>query len=473
MSFIPKNPLVMPEVESAPFVPAGTRGLLAKKDGWYEVDDAGNASNLSRGRGSSASYYIGALDTPNKEGLDYICSDIDGNRFNDIIDKIMAEISSDINRQGAKITVRNGTYYQSGTINITQKCVMDFENEFDISAEGSYDWILTANNCVFANFKAYGSFYIWGGSNTFNSCNFVRKVYLGMENLTMSNTSGCYNYFRFCSFNQDVQVGDPAVAYETLINGNRNSFIGCNFVNGGLFLAGIENIVNDCHFSNGEYNIQYNGKYPETFTAHFGGNSMYTGGWAEVPLYDSITAQYAKMDIVYSKDEFDMCIVDGMYKVIYQSNPCFGVISSDKDKDRRLYTIWAPHLNMMLTKTTVLSTGEIISDYENLFVAAKCVQSVTIKGGIDNWTQESVVNANGETIGYRYGQVVTVSNATITEYSKVDLQVSSEQLVLFSNMSLAFVAENDDGVITVYCVGEIPVDDYTLQVTVTEVGVNA
>ena len=65
-----------------------------------------------------------------------------------------------------------------------------------------------------------------------------------------------------------------------------------------------------------------------------------------------------------------------------------------------------------------------------------------------------------------------VQNATITEYSKVDLQLSSEQVVVFGSKSLAFTAENDGGIITVYCAGSIPDEDYTLQVTVTEVVVH-
>ena len=47
MSFIAKNPLTIPEVESSPSVPqAGTRGLFAGKDGWYDIDSNGNVAKL-------------------------------------------------------------------------------------------------------------------------------------------------------------------------------------------------------------------------------------------------------------------------------------------------------------------------------------------------------------------------------------------------------------------------------------------
>ena len=68
-----------------------------------------------------------------------------------------------------------------------------------------------------------------------------------------------------------------------------------------------------------------------------------------------------------------------------------------------------------------------------------------------------------------YSQVVTIDG--ITEYSKVDLLPSVEQLVIFHNKDLAFVTENVDGEVTVYAIGDKPTNDYTIQVTITEVNV--
>jgi hypothetical protein len=72
----------------------------------------------------------------------------------------------------------------------------------------------------------------------------------------------------------------------------------------------------------------------------------------------------------------------------------------------------------------------------------------------------------------RWYQVVEVSNATITSRSKVDLQPDSEQLAIFHQKDLAFVTENDEGVVSVYCVGQKPMNDYEIQAIVTEVAVN-
>ena len=68
-----------------------------------------------------------------------------------------------------------------------------------------------------------------------------------------------------------------------------------------------------------------------------------------------------------------------------------------------------------------------------------------------------------------YSQVVTIDG--ITEYSKVDLLPSVEQLAIFFNKNVAFVTENEDGVVTVYAIGDKPTLDYTMQVQITEVEV--
>jgi hypothetical protein len=112
-----------------------------------------------------------------------------------------------------------------------------------------------------------------------------------------------------------------------------------------------------------------------------------------------------------------------------------------------------------------------IGDGENVFANLEYISvdsfilpkpiSVTIYA--DKWKQAS---------DDRWYQVVTVDNATVTPRSKVDLQPNSEQLSVFHEKDLAFVTENEDGVVSVYCVGQTPTNDYTIQATVTEVVVN-
>lgn len=71
--------------------------------------------------------------------------------------------------------------------------------------------------------------------------------------------------------------------------------------------------------------------------------------------------------------------------------------------------------------------------------------------------------------GNLHSQVVSVNG--VTKYSKVDLLPSAGQLAIFHNKDVAFVTENEDGVVTVYAIGEKPTNDYVIQASVTEVAV--
>ena len=69
-----------------------------------------------------------------------------------------------------------------------------------------------------------------------------------------------------------------------------------------------------------------------------------------------------------------------------------------------------------------------------------------------------------------YYQVVDIEG--VTPYSQVDLKPDTDQLAIFYEKDLTFVTENEDGVVTVFCVGQKPINDYTIQVNITEVVVN-
>lgn len=66
-----------------------------------------------------------------------------------------------------------------------------------------------------------------------------------------------------------------------------------------------------------------------------------------------------------------------------------------------------------------------------------------------------------------YSQVVAIDG--VTENSQVDLTPSVEQLVAFYKKDLTFVTEQENGIVTVYAIGQKPENDYTIQVTITEV----
>ena len=64
-------------------------------------------------------------------------------------------------------------------------------------------------------------------------------------------------------------------------------------------------------------------------------------------------------------------------------------------------------------------------------------------------------------------QVVQIPG--VTENSQIDLTPDASQLAIFHDKDLAFVAENEDGVVTVYAVGQKPTNDYIIQATIKEV----
>ena len=68
-----------------------------------------------------------------------------------------------------------------------------------------------------------------------------------------------------------------------------------------------------------------------------------------------------------------------------------------------------------------------------------------------------------------YSQVVNIKG--VTENSQVDLTPNVQQLMVFYEKDISFVTENDGGVVTVYAIGQKPTNDYTIQVTITEVDV--
>ena len=66
-----------------------------------------------------------------------------------------------------------------------------------------------------------------------------------------------------------------------------------------------------------------------------------------------------------------------------------------------------------------------------------------------------------------YYQVVAVNG--VTENSKVDLQITAMQFVELQESDIAFTAENNDGIVTVYSVNGKPEVDYTIQALISEV----
>lgn len=116
---------------------------------------------------------------------------------------------------------------------------------------------------------------------------------------------------------------------------------------------------------------------------------------------------------------------------------------------------WLESLKGNLTDENLQRIIEEVAKIVTTGAASARIANVTILA--NKW----VGNAN------LYSQVVSVDG--VTENSQVDLTPSVEQLAIFYEKDLAFVTENDGGIVTVYAIGQKPTNDYTIQVTITEV----
>ena len=103
-------------------------------------------------------------------------------------------------------------------------------------------------------------------------------------------------------------------------------------------------------------------------------------------------------------------------------------------------------------------------------MSTKKIQIIgTLKKAVARISNVDLLAANWIGTKSPYSQVVQIDG--VTENSQVDLTPSIEQLVVFYEKDLGFVTENEDGVVTVYAIGQKPENDYTIQVTITEVDV--
>lgn len=68
-----------------------------------------------------------------------------------------------------------------------------------------------------------------------------------------------------------------------------------------------------------------------------------------------------------------------------------------------------------------------------------------------------------------YTQVVTVTGAAVTAASKVDLQLTAEQSAFLAEAGVGgLLVENNEGVLTLYAVGNAPPLSFIVQCTVAE-----
>ena len=65
----------------------------------------------------------------------------------------------------------------------------------------------------------------------------------------------------------------------------------------------------------------------------------------------------------------------------------------------------------------------------------------------------------------------TVSANGVSENSKLDLQPTPAQTIELQEAEISLMAANDNGVVTIYAIGDKPISDMTMQMLITEVTV--
>ena len=137
-------------------------------------------------------------------------------------------------------------------------------------------------------------------------------------------------------------------------------------------------------------------------------------------------------------------------------------------------------------KDIIPLAGELVLEYDNGVPRLKIGNGEDVYGALPYISVDSFVLPTPTTIILRGGEawkndpesggymqdITEQLKDKITQYSKIDLQPTPEQLSEFYKKDVTFTTINEDGQITVYAIGIRPENDYTIQVTITEVAVD-
>ena len=191
--------------------------------------------------------------------------------------------------------------------------------------------------------------------------------------------------------------------------------------------------------------------------------------------YAVFTATKPDGKVIYNECTIDDCVI--IYNVTEQTSCVAGLVSCEiqiYNADGLLLT--SPVFDIVVEDTIYDEETEVESTSEFSALTALISEAQELKQELENvkssWSSVTISEvtlhaANWVGADSPYYQVVEVDG--VTERSQVDLKPSVEQLTIFHDKDLAFVTENDDGVVTVYAIGDKPQNDYTIQVSITEV----
>ena len=173
------------------------------------------------------------------------------------------------------------------------------------------------------------------------------------------------------------------------------------------------------------------------------------------------------------------CVIESQTTIKYdfEWEPCTAEVAGIHDCSITLYDangkkLASPKFTMVVSEELGNHGGLAYTDEDRTIIEAVLarlaeygtvarVAEVTLLASA--WKATVVDGVEGDP----YSQVVEIDG--VTENTKIDLMPSVEQLAIFHDKDLAFVTENVGGVVTVYAIGDKPKNDYTMQVSLTEV----
>ena len=176
-----------------------------------------------------------------------------------------------------------------------------------------------------------------------------------------------------------------------------------------------------------------------------------------VSAKNTLRGKISMLDTLHGKSAYEIAIINGFEGT---EEEWLASLKGDKgDKGDTMASVY-------------LGSGEMPDGYNlqidpegDVLTIEKIVEAVLAKA--NKITSVTLYANQWEGAASPYSQTVTISG--VTENSKIDLNPTVEQLDIFHSKDIAFVVGNNNGIITVYCIGQKPTQDYTMQATITEV----
>lgn len=132
--------------------------------------------------------------------------------------------------------------------------------------------------------------------------------------------------------------------------------------------------------------------------------------------------------------------------------------------------VWKSSTKKFVVLGSVDAVDEIINQQDFITNAQKLLEEIKQTSATANLSTVTLYAEQWKPVEDNlYSQIVNISGTKPN--SKIDLNPTIEQLNVFYSKDITFVVENNNGIITVYCIGQQPVNNYTMQVTITEVNV--